>query len=151
MFDQIYEFNSLGKTETLLKNPTHKHNYRFKAKYRDYHVIVEYYEFNFVAIKYCDRKDIKSPKTAYNKIFNDGDAIKVISTCIHIMFEVWKANKNLSFVFYAVPRDIIPPKKILDKEFLESYKRTRFKIYKYAMLNMFPPANFTHIDDYNNC
>jgi len=151
MFNQYYKFDSLGNKSTLLINPTNKHLYRFKAKYRDYHVIIEFYDFNFAAMKYCDRKDIKSPKTAYNKIFNDGDAFKVISTCVHIMFEVWRTHKNMSFVFYAVPRDNIPEKRLLNKEYVEDYKRTRFNIYKYAMLNMFPPKNFNQVDDYHNC
>ena len=158
MFDNHYPFSYLGKQETVLLEPRAILKYKFKAKYRTYLVRVEEYSFGFYAIKYCDVKDKNNQTTAYQKIFNDGDFFRILATCVYIMFKLWEANPSISFVFYAVPRNItvadIANKKLspqTETAFLEHYKRTRFNVYEYAMLNLFPPNKFSHINDYQNC
>lgn len=157
MFDNQYPYNYLGKKQTGLSNPITITQYRFKAKYRTYLVRIEEYSNGFYAIKYCDVKDKNNQATAYEKIFNDGDFFRILATCVYIMFKLWEANPSISFVFYAVPRNITPSalakKKIPGDNklaFLNNYKRTRFNIYEYAMLNLFPPHKFTHVKDYQN-
>ncbi|HEX8356363.1 MAG TPA: hypothetical protein VF610_03085, partial [Segetibacter sp.] len=128
-----------------------------KAKFRTYFVRVEHLSVGLVAIKYCDVKDVNS-KNAYKKVFNDYDGAKVIASCVKIMHNLWKNDKNISFGFYAVPRDIeinsINVKRresLNNEEYLERYIRTRFNVYEHAMINLFPPATFWHIRDYKNC
>lgn len=157
MFTEFYKFTYLGVHKTFSANPVRTIHYRFQAKFRRYFVIIEEYTFGFSAIKYCDIKDKKDKQHAFKKIFNDGDAFKVISTCVHIMHELWQKNKNVNFVFYAVPRSIsiesLAERNILNQtreEYFEKYKRSRFNIYEYAMLNLFPPSHFTQMRDYEN-
>jgi len=157
MFNNPYPFCSLGKSETNEKNPYKKMHYKFYAKHRVYLVTLEFYSFNLVAIKYCDVKDKHSSK-AYHKIFNDCDAFRVIGTCFHIMHQYWKKNTNVNFVFYASLREIrsellnsktIPEESLAD--FIEKYKRVRYIVYRYGMLNLFSYDYFTPISDRENC
>lgn len=74
------------------------------------------------------------------------------------MHDLWKTDNGINFGFYAVPRDIdldsISPKRkksLNDINYLERYIRTRFHIYEHAMINLFPPSSFWHIQDYKNC
>src|SRR4051794_28467631 len=123
MFDSPYPFQYLGKKETLLKDPVFKVNYRFQAKFRRYFVTVEIFNSGIAAVKYCDAKDIGA-HNAYKKIFNDGDAFRVITTCLFIMLDYWKKNPATSFAFYAVPREwkeTLLEEKILAEEQINSF------------------------------
>lgn len=157
MFDAPYSFCCVGKSQTNFRNPHKKVFYKFYAKHRTYLVTLEYYDFQMVAIKYCDVKDKNSPK-AYHKIFNDCDASKVIGTCFHIMLHYWQKNKAINFVFYASLRSItneLLSKKTLSADeipkFVERYKRTRYFVYRYGMINLFSYEYFTQLSDKENC
>jgi hypothetical protein len=150
MFDKPYPFQPLGKRETFIAEPTQRTHYRFKASYRTYFVTLEIFSYGVAAIKYCDVKD-KDSKNAYKKIFNDGDAFRVITTCLYIMLDYWKKNPNTSFAFYSVPRELQNTLLIEDIKNLEVYKKVRFRIYKYAMINLFSPTYFTQLTDEKNC
>lgn len=159
MFDteSCYTTQFLGKKQRFEEHLTHLSEYRFKAKCRTYFVSVEHLTAGLVAIKYCDVKDLGS-KNAYKKIFNDHDGGKVIASCIKIMHNLWKHEKNINFGFYAIPRDIdidaINPKRhasLSDDKYREKFVRARFNIYEHAMINLFPPASFWHVRDYKNC
>jgi hypothetical protein len=150
MFDKPYQFQFLGDRKTFLTEPSQKIHYRFKAQHRTYFVTLEIFSYGIAAIKYCDVKD-KESKKAYNKIFNDGDAFRVITTCLHIMLDYWKKNPTTSFAFYAVPRELQSTLLIKDAKRLETYKNIRFRIYRYAMINLFAPTHFTQLTDNKNC
>lgn len=159
MFDteNCYTAQFLGKKQRFEEYITHLSEYRFKSKHRSYFVRVEHLTVGLVAIKYCDVKDLNS-KNAYKKIFNDYDGGKVIASCIKIMHNLWKNEKNINFGFYAVPREIdidtINPKRrnsLNSQAYLDKYIRSRFNIYEHAMINLFPPSSFWHIRDYKNC
>ena len=154
MFDNPYRFVNLGSNHTGAVNPVKRYIYKFRARHRIYLVTLEVFSFNVAAIKYCDRRDHNNKKSAYRKIFNDGDAFRVISTCLYIMLDFWRNYPSVSFVFYAVPRDIdktIHQKNFenetLRQKFIQEYKNARFKIYEYAMLNLFPPQSFIQTRD----
>ena len=157
MFNAPYPFCSLGKTDTNGKDPYRKMYYKFYAAQRNYLVTFEFFSFGLVAVKYCDVKD-KNSKYAYHKIFNDKDAFRVIGTCFHIMHQYWRKNNNVNFCFYASLRDIadeILKSKTLAPEdvdrFIHSYRRARYTIYRYGMLNLFPPDYFIPSSDRENC
>ncbi|MBS1563006.1 MAG: hypothetical protein JST39_01400 [Bacteroidetes bacterium] len=102
--------------------------------------------------------DDRRAQNRYERIFNDGDAVRVIGTCLHIMHNFWKRYPDTHFVFYAVPRKwedaILADKRAMSAaeqaRFAERFKRTRFAIYNYAMLNLFPSEYFVHIRDTKN-
>ncbi|MBC7554031.1 MAG: hypothetical protein H7257_08630 [Taibaiella sp.] len=157
MFNEPYPFLSLGKSQINEINLYKKYFYKFYARHRTYLVTLECYSFQMVAIKYCDVKDKNSSK-AYHKIFNDCDAPRVIGTCFHIMLHFWQKNKDVNFVFYASMRKIA--KELLDRKkldetqiipFIERYKRSRFSVYKYGMVNLFSYEYFIQLSDYENC
>lgn len=158
--DKCYIFNYLGTKKRFNQgNLIAVSEFRFRTKNRRYFVIAEHFDFNVVAIKYCDVND-KNSKKAYGKMFKDFDGFKVIATCIKIMHFLWEKNKTISFAFYAVPRDFDYEKMLLKKkckmvlekeQFIQNYKRARFNIYEHAMINLFPPQNFFKIKDWNNC
>lgn len=157
MFDSPYAFCSLGKSDTHLSDPYKKIYYKFYAKHRTYLVTLEFYSFQLVAIKYCDVKDKNNPR-AYHKIFNDGDAPRVIGTCFYIMLQFWRKNRNVNFVFYASLRDMsneVIERKVIDPiklpDFIASFKRSRYSIYRYGMLNLFSYEHFTQYSDRENC
>lgn len=136
----FYSYERINTEATGLPNPIRKYLYRFKAKKRQYLVTVEQYSFGVHAIKYCGMKDRKA-KNAYSIIYNDGDAIKVISTCLQIMLFLWREIPTVSFAFYAVPRKEMPKKG----------SKVRFNIYEDAMLNLFSPTDFEHYEDQKSC
>jgi hypothetical protein len=69
----------------------------------------------------------------------------------------WQKNREVTFAYYAVIREFkkaILKKNISEAErnrFIDNYKKVRFSIYKYAMLNLFPPAYFSQYQDVKNC
>jgi len=153
MFDAPYSFQKIAECKTLLADPVKKLHYKFAAKHRRYFVTIEIFSFNLAVIKYCDVKD-KDARHAYKKIFNDGDAFKVITTCLYIMLDHWKKYPTTSFAFYAVPRglsaSLINNLSLAAEErekFISRYKNIRFNIYQYAMVNLFPPKYFTQLRD----
>lgn len=148
MFDAPYSFSNLGHNATIFKNPVKKHIYKFKTGTRVYLVIFEVFDFGYVAVKYCARKDYGS-HNAFTKIFNDYD-FKIITTCLFIMWDYWKMNPNVTFAFYAVLRNEILPEKVRNRN-IEEYKKSRYNIYKYSMVNKFSHEFFTHIFDSKNC
>lgn len=158
MFDTPYSFFSLGTTKFSTANPHKKAFYKFRAQYRWYFVTLECYSFGMVAIKYCDWKDRKSHRTAYHKLFNDGDAKRVIGTCFHIMLAYWRKNVDVNFIFYASLRDVaahlLENKSLTIRQvapFIERYKRVRFRIYEYGMINFFSEEYFSQLRDEGNC
>lgn len=156
MFDSPYPFINLGKSDTDKANPYRRFYYKFYAKHRTYLVTLEAFTIGLVAIKYCDVKD-KNSKRAYQKIFKDYDAPKVIGTCFYIMLDFWRKNPMVNFVFYASLREVtedVRKKGLPDDEldqFIENYKRARFRIYRYGMLNLFSYEHFTPVVDSGNC
>jgi hypothetical protein len=64
----------------------------------------------------------------------------------------------VNFIFYASLRDIkqhlaksLKLKEQNQQEFIENYKRVRYRIYRYGMVNLFPYKYFTPIADTQNC
>lgn len=156
MFDWFYHFQHLGPRETFLPNPTRKILYRFRAKHRFYLVELEVYRFGVVAVKFCPVKDKDSSKR-FEKIYNEQDAVRIITTCLHVMRDYWSRNPDVTFAFYAIPRNFDPsvvhdknltPKQL--KKFIDRYVKVRYTIYDYAMINLFPSSAFTHFKDSKN-
>jgi hypothetical protein len=156
MFDQPYPFDYLGPRETFVPDPIRKVLYRFKAEKRSYLVTFEIYSFDVVAVKYCGLKD-RNAGNRFEKIYNDKDAFRVITTCLYIMLDYWRKNPDVTFSFYAVPRkfdeSIVINKELSGrqlKKFIERYRKVRFAIYDYAMINLFPPTAFIALRDSKN-
>lgn len=156
MFDRPYPFEKAGKTSTLLRDPVEKVYYRFQAAHRKYLVTLEVFSTGMAAVKFCDIKQ-RENATRFNHIYNDGDAFRVITTCLHIMLDYWRRNPAASFCFYGIPKDIkadSPKVKQLDAEaaelYLERQRSTRFTIYSYAMVNLFDPEYFRQMRDSAN-
>lgn len=149
MFNQFYRFDYLGSENTMEANPIRIIRYRFAAKYRRYLVTFEVYDFDIIAVKYCGMDDRYSANR-FEKIYNDSDAFRVISTCLSIMRVYWKQNPAVSFAFYAIPRKWKENFPEMPEKFVERYKKVRFNIYKYAMINLFSPQYFIQLRDPKN-
>lgn len=156
MFDKPYPFEYLGLRETLMPNPVQKVLYRFNGEKRRYLVTFEVYSFGVVAVKYCGLKD-QNAANRFERIYNDNDAFRVITTCLYVMLDYWRRHNDVTFAFYAVPRkfdDTVMREKNLTgrklKNFTERFKKVRFAIYDYAMLNLFPPSAFILLRDSEN-
>lgn len=152
MFDNPYLFVKVNIDHTSLPDPIKRVNYRFSARNRQYFVTLEYFSFKIIAVKFRDNKEKRSKK-AYTRIFNDYDAFRVITTCLHIMFREWKDNPETSFAFYATPRKMnedVPQIISNSAKKTKEYQRARFNIYDYAMINLFPKTKFNHIRDKTN-
>ena len=138
MFNNPYPYQLINERGTGIENPHRITSYRFTAKHRTYFVTIEQYSIGIVAVKYCDIKG-KGGKRAYEKIFNDGDGFRVITTCMRIMWDWWQKNPITNFAFYAVPRNI-PQKE----------SKIRLNIYRYGMINLFKRKDFKHYQDREN-
>lgn len=133
-----YPFQKINSQETGIRDPAKITLYRFKAKRRNYLVTIEQYSFGIHAIKYCGMQD-RNNKNAYKIIYNDQDSIRIISTCLRIMLELWRNDTTISFAFYAVP-----------KPAGSRNEKARYDIYEYAMINLFSPSAFKHYHDKRN-
>lgn len=156
MFDQPYRFDYLGPRETHVPDPIKHVLYRFKAHKRSYLVTFEIYSFGVTAVKYCGLKE-RNAGNRFERIYNDKDAFRVITTCLYIMLDYWRKNPQVNFAFYAIPRKfdeaIVAHKNLTARElrkFIERYKKVRFAIYDYAMINLFSPKEFTPLRDRRN-
>ncbi|OLY91777.1 hypothetical protein SAMN05444008_10925 [Cnuella takakiae] len=157
MFDKPYPLRYLGAKPTLVPNPILITQYSFPAVHRRYMVTFETFSFGVTAVKYCGM-DERNAKNRFDKIYNDDDAFKVITTCLYAMLDYWKRNPAANLSFYAVPRKfdetILSGKAFSSpkekRKFIDRYKRVRFAIYDYAMVNLFSPAYFIHMRDTKN-
>ena len=82
------------------------------------------------------------------KIFNDGDAFRVITTCLFIMLSYWRASCSNLCILCELQENLNSKS---SKDGILHYSNTRFRIYQYAMLNLFPPAKFIQLRDSANC
>ncbi len=157
MFDAPYEYRCLGRERPVDGFPEERWFYKFEARHRAYLVYVELYDIGVVAIKYLDRRD-KGSAAAFTRTFTepDSDAVRVITTCLHIMRDYWRANLDTSFVFIGMRRAVVSPEVAARRQFdryperAAAYSNARFSIYRYAMKNLFSPAFFTHYFDERN-
>lgn len=156
MFNNPYPVINLGGENHVGKNPHQSKYYKFKTPHREYFVTIDVFDFPMVAIKYCDLRD-KAAKNRYRQIFNDGDAFRVIGTCLYVMLDYWRRNPTTNFSFHAAPRTEKKhekrgkkEKKKATKEELKRQEQIRYIIYRYAMLNLFSYEDFTHTVDNKN-
>ncbi len=145
MLDSPYSFSYLGRKETGRRDHTHFAHYSFRGKERKFLVTLDTHNFGVVEFRYCATKD-KESRSAYSKIYNDNDGIRIISTCFNIIFDYWRRFPDSSFWFYAMPRNI-PVGLDLKNRSPEGYLSARFKIYSYFVENVFSPDDFTFAYD----
>lgn len=141
MFDSGYPYNLLDTKYNPSEYIKCSWNYSFKASVRRYLVIVELYNNDIYVIKYhaiCHKKS----KDKYSFIYNDEKATQIIRTCINIMLDFYKQNKNASFGFIGANSNKKSTKK---GTIIEPKSNTqRYRIYKTLMFNFFGKKTFAH-------
>lgn len=131
-----YSF-SLLKCEKKVPAPIlERRTYKFRnVKRRIYHAIVERYDHDFYVIKFFAVRMIQSERR-YQVMYNDGDAIRVICTCLAIGKEIHKRNEYASFGFLGMNNP--------DEKTTEDTKR--YRVYKGAFVRNFEGENWLHKD-----
>lgn len=112
--------------------------YRFKApKSKEVYLIrVEYHPNNFYVVKFHLKKHQFDPNK-YNRLTHNGEATRIIHTCIKLMLQIASRDSRSSFAFIG--------SNTIDKGCIESEVETkRFKTYRYVMISYFSDVLFEH-------
>ncbi len=121
--------------ETLVRTDLYKFKTRFD---RVYFIIVEVFKLNVYAIKFHLRIH-KNLSNKYQIEINDGDAFRILSTCIDMARIILSEDELASFGF-------IGQNSIGEKLF----KTQRYRVYSNLAKRYFNPKNFSHNKDENN-
>lgn len=112
--------------------------YRFKTRFnRVYFIELERYENSLYIAKFYLRihKDLKDK---YKIVINDGDGLRVLSTCISLALKVNAQDPLASFGF------------IGERRLEESMNNTqRYRIYSMMSAKYFSPKKYDHVKDDN--
>ncbi len=127
-----YSYNFI-QTKEIKKHSVKEHKYSFKTRLNQRYIVnVEEYKYQLFVIKFY-LKNHEHSKQKYNLLTNDGDAFRVISTCVNVILEILTLNPEASFGF------------IGEQSLGEEKANTKcFRIYKRVTENYFPPQKFEH-------
>lgn len=144
MFDSYYRVCKVGVTQALDKKYLKEIiTYSFRSNNNYYLIEVEMYIYDIYIIKYYLKKHKTNP-LRYNLLTNEQKCSKIISTCIRVLFEIFKKNSKASFGFLGAHIVIKENNKIL----IEDKNTTkRFRVYRGAVVRLFGLETFTHHKD----
>lgn len=133
MFDTAYRFEKIGTKPPSSEYIKLVDLYRFKTEKRSYICEVELYSCDVFIIKFYDRADKNNPHK-YSKLTGDGNASKIIKTCLDILASIYKNNTRSSFGFIGAN---------METESLSFTKR--YKVYSKVSSNLFGRNTFEHV------
>lgn len=147
MFDKPFPFTKLFSKD--LKNKggylTSKSTYSFRTESSvDYLIEVEEYHHDIYIIKFCQKKLKKHPKR-FNVLTGECIMPKIVATCIQVMLQLLKKNPLANFGFLGSNTIIFGTGPNEPKE-----ETKRFKIYRYAIVNLISEDVFVHHWDTKN-
>lgn len=82
-------------------------------------------------------KSHKDSKKRYNLLVNDGDAFRVLSTCLNIIIDILEKQPFASFGFIGAPTSEEQAKQI-------EVNNKRFRVYRQIAQNRFSTKHFEH-------
>jgi len=139
MIPSGYLFNFIQTKSIKEKYHLKEHKYAFKTRFNKRYIVnVEEYQHKLFVIKFY-LKSHEHSKQKYNLLANNGDAFRIISTCVNIILHILKETPTASFGF--IGEHIIGEEKTNTK---------RFRIYKRVTENYFPPLKFEHAINIEN-
>jgi|SRR5690606_16501347 len=144
MFDSSYPVKPLGISTNISQKYLKKiYKYFFETEEGTRYIIhLEQYHHNIFVIKFYPRK-LKNNKFRYNVVTDNGHFSKIIRTNINLLASFYKKHPDSHFGFIGA-KTYCPIK----KTFTEDERMTRrFKIYRYAMVNLISPDDFDHHED----
>ncbi len=147
MFDKSFPFRVTGhKIETIDGNDVKLHLLVFRtSKHRT--IIVQVYEHDhyMYVLKFFD-KNHKYSERKYSLLNSDGEASRIINTCINIMLSFYEKNAYASFAFMGAPTE---KELLINKNAGRhgAYNTKRFRLYRLIMSNFFHPVRFLHIQN----
>jgi hypothetical protein len=102
-----------------------------------YVVLVQRYDYGINVVKFYAKKDEKSKgQKKFQVLTHEGDALKIIGTCLAIMLAIREKEPFANFAFQGINSA---------HETIENTQR--FRIYSYLFKNTFDPAEYTHVQD----
>ena len=140
MFESAYEVTKVGR-QSGLHHEYHKETiiYRFDARDGErYLIYITQYPWDFHTIDFC-RNRTKNSRHKWTELTGRNDAIRVLSTVVHLMIHLLKEGyqEGVSFGF-------IGARMAQDKEGGGS---KRYKVYRKIMLNLIDRFNYIHLED----
>ena len=139
---QSYSFRKANSIKQK-DNPVLKtiHIYTFKNRFKTVYIVnVEEYKHEMFILKF-HTKAHKSSINKYNLLTKEGDARRIIFTCIKIAQQIHLVNERASFGFIGSP--LMAEKR--RKNRLSNTKR--FRVYKKFAAFFFSPDSFVHSVD----
>ena len=141
MVPKGYPYNSVGVGRKKESPLIREIKYSFKNKYNlQYIVNVEQYQYDIFIVKF-HLADHSNSKWRYCYLTKQGDARRIIFTCVEIGLEIYSKFPNASFGFIGNPTK----KEIKIRKFDNT---KRYKAYQNFAKFFFDPNVFEHI--YNN-
>lgn len=151
MFNKSYRWSKIGDESNSLftgKETQYKffYTYKFKAEHTEYLVKIYAYGKNLFVIEFFLRKDKDSKKeNKFGKLTHQHKASSIIFTCFDIMLSIMKENNLASFAF-------VGSSTVKDEILLEKECTKRFRIYRYASINLLGDKSFEQFgDEKTNC
>jgi hypothetical protein len=133
MIHSGYSFNFIHTKAIKEKYHLREHKYAFKTRLNKRYIVnVEEYQHKLFVIKFY-LKSHEHSKNKYNLLANNGDAFRILSTCVNIILHTLAKTPTASFGF------------IGEHSIGEEKNNTqRFRIYKRVTENYFPADKFEH-------
>jgi hypothetical protein len=129
-----YKVDFFHRSKDGDKNLIRRDYYRFKTRFnRVYFIEVEVYKKSLFFVKFFCRIH-KNLDTKYQIVLNDGDAFRILSTCISLASILLKEDSKASFGFIGI------------NDLGKNRNNTRrYKIYKTLAQRYFSPESFNHV------
>lgn len=144
MFDSSYAYKGLGTTSNISKKHLLKtYKYFFDTEEGERYIInVEQYPYNIFVLKFYPRS-LKNSKYKYNVLTKTGHLSKIVRTNIEILINFHNQFPNSHFGFIGARTYCT-----VQKKYIETGDVTkRFRLYRYAVVNLINPDNFEHHED----
>lgn len=151
MFNKSYKWSKIGYERNGLftgKDTEYKifYTYKFKVENIEYLSKIYAYGKNLFVVEFFLRKDKDSKKeNKFGKLTHQHKASSIIFTCFDIMLSIMKENNLASFAF-------VGSSTVKDEILLEKECTKRFRIYRYASINLLGDKSFEQFgDEKTNC
>ena len=133
-----YDFHLVHKERRNEEYLQTRYLYHFKSRFNHTYIVeVEEYRYNTYAIKFYLKNHKDSP-SKYNLLTGDGDAFRILSTCVNIIASILSQESVASFGFIGVPT-------LEEKDRQMEASNKRFRVYRQITQNRFSTDRFKHV------
>ena len=133
-----YDFHLVHREKRNEEYLRTRYLYHFKNRFNHTYIVeIEEYRYSTYAIKFYLKNHANSPNR-YNLLTGEGDAFRILSTCVNIIASILSEEESASFGFIGVPT-------FEEKEKQIEANNKRFRVYRQITQNRFSTDRFKHV------